>query len=216
MSNKLLDREYRTFTDFRLEEDTVNNGDVKEYVRGYATTFDTPYVLYEDNEVIIKEVIRKNAFDNTDMADVIMQYNHEGRVFARNKNNTLTLFVDSIGLGMQADLDGTDIGRQLKQEIRGGYTDKMSMGFAGVTDNWVIEETGAKRIETREIIGIRKLYDVSAVSIPANDYTSISVRNLTNGVLERLKAERLLRKQEIRQRKLKRLEIQLMLQGVRK
>ena len=215
MDKKIQRREYRFFSDFGLVEKENEIGGKKEFVRGYATTLNTPYVLYEDDELVIKEVMRDSAFNETDLSDVIMQYNHEGRVFARVKNNTLGLSIDNVGLAIEADLDGTEIGRQLKQEIRGGYTDKMSIGFGNVVSEWKTEELQGKQIETREIISIGKLYDVSAVSIPANDYTSISVRNLADGVLERLQAERLVRQAEIRNEKLKRLTIELLIQGVK-
>ena len=58
-------------------------------------------------------------------------------------------------------------------------------------DVWTTEQLADKIIETRTINKVLKLYDVSAVSIPANDATSISVRALVDGEIERLKAERL-------------------------
>jgi phage head maturation protease len=68
----------------------------------------------------------------------------------------------------------------------------MSFGFTVSRDRYD-EETGTdgRQYIVRTIEGIRKVYDVSAVSIPANDGTSISIRNLADGVIERVKAERL-------------------------
>ena len=133
-----------------------------------------------------------------------MQYDHEGRVFARNRNGTLSIASDSTGLKITADLGGTDIGRQLYQEIQGGYTDKMSFGFVVAEDrrtSTVDHETGCETI-TRTITKIKKLYDVSAVSIPANDTTSISARRFADGVIEQIKAERLERAQKKQKLKL--------------
>ena len=161
-------------------------------VRGYASTFDEPYTLYETDDWRFEEVVDRGAFENTDMSDVIMQYDHEGRVFARNKNNTLSVTPDEHGLLIEADLGGTELGRQLYEEIRGGYTDKMSFGFT--VDAEDILDTKAedgKALTVRTIKSVRKLYDVSAVSIPANDATEISVRSLADGEIERLQAERL-------------------------
>lgn len=195
------DREYRDLADILAPQDE------EKRVQGYATTFDQPYMLFGDNSYQVWEVVDRNAFANTDMDDVIMQYNHEGRVFARTKNNTLALRSDEHGLLIDADLGGTEIGRQLYEEIKGGYTDKMSFGFTVRGDEWDRRTEDGVEISTRRITDIGKLYDVSAVSIPANDSTSISVRSLVDGEIEKLKAERLeqerLAKLEERRRSIK-------------
>lgn len=180
------DREYRSF------QLNIAEGEEK-VVRGYATTFNNEYTLYEDEDYVIREVVDPSAFDGTDMEDVILQFNHEGRVFARISNGTLELNVDEEGLAIEADLGGTEIGRNLYEEIAGGYTNKMSMGFKvdRTADVWTREMTDGKTVEVRRINRILKLYDVSAVSIPANDATSISVRTLVDGEIEKLRAERL-------------------------
>lgn len=183
------DREYRAFQ--------VNAQDDEKRVTGYATTFDEPYTLYSDGDYEVREVIDPSAFDNCDMSDVIMQYNHEGRVFARLSNGTLKLNIDkSKGLEIDADLDGTELGRQVYEEIKGGYTNRMSMGFKvdKSADVWTRQETEGKTIEERRVMSVVKLFDVSAVSIPANPGTSIEARSidaLVNGVIDELKAERL-------------------------
>ena len=172
---------------------TMRAADESMTVDGYATTFNQPYMLYDSPTYKVYEQVAPTAFDGCDMSDVIMQYDHEGRVFARNKNGTLALNVDGIGLKITADLGGTDIGRQLYQEIKGGYTDKMSFAFLVAEDqskSYYNAETGVE-IVTRTITKIKKLYDVSAVSIPANDMTSISARRFADGVIGEIKAERL-------------------------
>ena len=184
-------REYRNMTMEIRAAETEEQAE-QMVVRGYASTFDEPYTLYEDDYWRFEEVVDRKAFENTDMADVIMQYDHEGRVFARNKNNTLTVTPDDHGLLIEADLGGTELGRQLYEEIRGGYTDKMSFGFTvNGEDILDTKDEDGKALTVRTITSVRKLYDVSAVSIPANDATEISVRNLTDGEIERIRAERL-------------------------
>lgn len=183
------DREYRAFE--------VRANEEEKRVQGYATTFNEAYTLYDDGEYEVREVIDPNAFDGCDMSDVIAQYNHEGRVLARLSNGTLELNVDKPnGLLINADLGGTELGRQIYEEIKGGYTDKMSMGFKvdRSADVWTRENVDGKTVETRRINSIIKLYDVSAVSIPANPGTSIEARSidaLVNGEIEKLRAERL-------------------------
>jgi len=184
------DREYRN-----LAEVLAPSEDEK-LVRGYATTFEEPYLLYSDGDYQLWEVIDRNAFDKTDVSDVIMQYDHEGRVFARTKNGTLTLAADEHGLLIEANLGGTAIGRELYEEIKGGYTNKMSFGFTVRGDVWDRRMENGIEISTRRITDIGKLYDVSAVSIPANDATEISARSLADGEIAKLKAERLEREKQ--------------------
>ena len=163
-------------------------------VEGFATIFNEPYVLYEDNDLVYREQVASDAFVKTDMSDVILQYNHEGRVFARISNNTLEVEPTDKGLFIRANLGGTEIGRNLYEEIAGGYTDKMSFGFTVDNDEEVRTEAEDGRVDIlRTITGISKLYDVSAVSIPANDGTSIGVstRSKIDGVIEEVRAERL-------------------------
>lgn len=185
-------RQYRNVKEIR--SDTVPFDDEKRYrVRGYATTYNEPYTLYSDDDIEIREQVAPEAFADADMSDVIMQYNHEGRVFARTRNNTLSLTSDEHGLLIEADLGGTEIGRQLFDEIDGGYTDRMSFGFTVDADEVSEErEKGKRTIYLRTITRIGKLYDVSAVSIPANDGTEISARSLVDGLIEKEKAERLI------------------------
>ena len=198
------DREYRDMT---MEIRTAENEeapDERKVVKGYASTFNEPYTLYENDDWRFNEVVDARAFDNTDMSDVIMQYDHEGRVFARMSNNTLTVVPDEKGLLIEADLGGTELGRQLFEEIRGGYTNKMSFGFTVDGEDILdTKDVDGKALTVRTITSVRKLYDVSAVSLPANDATSISVRSLTDGEIERIQAERLEAEAlELRRRKL--------------
>ncbi len=184
------DREYR---DFNISALPQNEEEAAKIVRGYASTFGNAYTLYSDNEYELREIMSTDAFRDADLSDVILQYNHEGRVFARVSNGTLSVQADDVGLAIEANLGGTELGRQLYEEIDGGYTDKMSIGFKvdREADVWTRQEIDRKTVETRTINRITKLYDVSAVSIPANDATSISVRALVDGEIEKLRAERL-------------------------
>lgn len=171
------DREYRKAGPFDAGENYT--------VEGYASTFD-PYVLFTSEDgTNYSEKIDRGAFDKADMSDVIFLYNHEGRVYARQKNNSLELSVDDHGLKVRADLSATEGGRQLYEEIKAGLIDQMSFAFT------VEEDSYAKDTHTRTISRIRKVYDVSAVSIPANPSTEISARSYFDGVIEAERAERL-------------------------
>ena len=192
MPNK-KEREYRNMTMAVREAETESEETEDMTVEGYATTFNEPYTLYEDNDIIYREQVDPDAFAETDMDDVIMQYDHEGRVFARTANETLSLNVDDKGLFIRANLGGTEIGRNLFEEIRGGYTDKMSFGFIVDKDEELKTEAEDGRVDVlRTITGISKLYDVSAVSIPANNGTSIGAetRSLIDGAINQIQTER--------------------------
>ena len=185
------DREFREMRIAARDAETLEEG--RKVVDGYATTFDQPYKLAEFDDVEIWEVVDRSAFDGCDMGDVIMQYDHEGRVFARTRNKTLTAEPDDNGLFIVADLGGTEIGRALYEEIAGGYTDRMSFGFTVAKDRRVKETTDEGRTKlTRTILEVGKLYDVSAVSLPANPGTSISARtkDWIDGEIEKVRAER--------------------------
>ena len=181
-------REFRDMEIRALEDDAPE----EQIVEGYATTFNQAYKLWEEDGYKVFEQVDARAFDGCDMGDVIMQYDHEGRVFARISNGTLTVTPDEHGLKVRALLGGTELGRQLYQEIRGGYTNKMSFAFIVAEDRSEIEEnneTGEVTI-LRTITRISKLYDVSAVSLPANPATTIAARSYSEGAIAEAKAER--------------------------
>ena len=198
MPVKVNEREYRRIDIRNMEARTAEDGE--KIVEGYATTFNQPYKLIEDREFVLNEQVDRNAFAETDLSDVIMQYDHEGRVFARKSNGTLQLETDDHGLKIRADLGGTEIGRQLYEEIKGGYTTKMSFGFTVSKQERTEEEAEGKTIIHRKITGIKKLYDVSAVSLPANDATEITSRNLGEGLIAEVKQEKLAREARERQK----------------
>lgn len=176
-------RQYRDIDIGSFEHRSEDDG--KKIVRGYASTFNSPYLLWKDGNYEVWEQIDARAFDHADMSDVIMQYDHVGRVFARRSNGTLAVRTDDVGLAIEADLSGTELGRQLYEEIDGGYTTKMSFGFTVSEDKRDVEEdheTGKVRV-MRTVSAISRLWDVSAVSLPANNATYISARSYCEGVI---------------------------------
>ena len=183
------EREYRTVAAPLSVAAAAKRIDTEYYVEGYATTFDKPYLLYEfEDGTKFYERIDAHALDGADMSDVIMQYDHEGRVCARESNNTLILIPDHKGLLIAADLSKTDLARGLYQDIEAGMITKMSWAFT------VSEESYDRATRTRTILKIKKVYDVSAVSIPANGDTEIAARNFASRSYEAEKQERLKRR----------------------
>lgn len=157
----------------QADPDSENN---EMIVDGYAVRFESPTVLFESEGIEYKEQIDARAFEDAKMDDVIFNYNHGGKVMARTRNHTLELEVQEEGLFIQARLNGTEEGRKLYEEIKGGYIDRMSFRFS------VKEEDYDTENHMWTVRRIKKLWDVSAVDIPAYDDTLIEARK--NFVLE--------------------------------
>ena len=208
MPMKIDKREYRKIDAGQMETRTAEDG--AKVVEGYATTFNMPYELWRDREMTVNEQVDRNAFAECNMSDVIMQYDHEGRVFARIANGTLELMPDEHGLKIRANLGGTEIGRQLFEEIEGGYTNKMSFGFTVTGEERKTTKDADGHITVlRTITKIGKLFDVSAVSLPANDATEISARTIGDGLIAEVLKE--VQAEEERQRRIG--EIRKILRG---
>ena len=187
MQRKLADgREFRDMPLLAEREDAAH------VVEGYAATFGEYYVLWEERDFRLMERIDPHAFDECDMSDVLMMYDHMGAVFARTRNGTLEVTTDEVGLRVRANLGGTERGRQMYEEIKGGYIDRMSFSFRAAEDVRTYATDHDTGVETcyRTITKIAKLYDVAPVSQPANDMTSISARSCADGVIKQLAAER--------------------------
>lgn len=195
------DREYRTMIQpLLIPQGTKEKRiDTDFYVEGYATTFDKPYLLYEYDGQKYFERIDRNALVGADMSDVIMQYDHSGKVLARLSNKTLGVEVTESGLFTFADLSKSRAAQDMFEEIKNGLITKMSWAFR------VTEDSYDRETRTRTILKVAKVYDVSAVSIPANGDTEISARSYFDGVIEREQQERLERRKQI-------LKIKLMME----
>ncbi len=207
--NGLLSKgwQFRNFKSFEIREKENQDGQPSQLViEGVACVFDTETVLFEYEGVEYKEKVDKGAFSNADISDVIFNYNHGGRVFARTRNDSLHLEVKEDGLHIIATLCPDDEGhQQLYRDIKNGLIDRMSYAYT------VSESAYDVDTHTRTVLKIKKLYDVSAVDIPAYDCTSISARSILD--LEKSEMEKLenetLRKKKIVERKKKALALKI-------
>ena len=170
------DRQIRALTVMSHTPETKRI-DSSYYVEGYAARFE-PYVLYELDDGPIYERFERGCFDQCDMSDIILQLNHQGTVMARQSNGSLIVEVDSNGLFTAADLSRTEAARNLYEEISTGMITKMSWGF--ITGEYYYDG------ENRTIVhkSVKKIFDVSAVSIPANQNTEINARSWADGVID--------------------------------
>lgn len=161
------------------------------YVEGYASTFNDPYMLYEFDGIEYWEIIDPDAFRDCDMSDVLFQFNHEGRVYARMSNETLVVEPQLHGLFVAADLGSTTSSRSMYEDIEAGLITRMSWGFMPDWDS--IEDVYDEESSTftSTIHRVERIYDVSSVSLPADPNTEISARSYFDGAIKRIEAERL-------------------------
>ena len=158
---------------FRAED----TEDGKMEIKGYAAVFNSPETYS------YTEVISERAFDEADMSDVVLRYNHNDSfmVLARTRNKSLELNVDEKGLFIDAKLqdDITDH-RNIFNAIKSGLIDKQSFAFVVDEDEYDYDT------DTRTITKIGKVFDVSVVDQPFYNATDVSVaRNQNDEFLER-------------------------------
>lgn len=199
-----MDKTKLTERRFEFQTRAIGEEENQElWVEGYAARFNSPTVLFEIDGLEYKEQIASDAFTDCKMDDVIFNYNHSGRVMARTRNKTLQLTVDDEGLFIRARLDGTEEGRSLYSDIKNGYIDRMSFRFQ------IGQEAYDYQNRTWTVLRVKRLYDVSAVDIPAYDDTSIEARK--DAALE---AEAQVQRQKVEtELARRRLEIKLKLSG---
>ena len=188
------ERQYRSMS-MTVQPQKEKLIDTDYYVEGYAANYER-YKLFDDfNGDPVYEQFRRENFEGVDLSDVIMQYDHCGEVYARCKNGSLIVRADDKGLFIAADLGRTQRGKEIYEMISKGMVDKMSWSF-------IPGEVHFDR-DTRTITydSIKKIFDVSAVSIPANDTTDIHTRSLVDGEIE--KAAQELRRREALKLKIK-------------
>lgn len=191
------EREYRNMT-FEVRKD---GAEPSFLVEGYASTFE-PYKLIEIDGEDYNERIEPTAFDEADLSDVVYRIDHEGKVYARTSAGTIKLDIDDRGLHHITDLSKTHASREHFEDIEAGNYPQMSFAFTVGADHYDAET------RTRIIDRIDKVFDISAVSFPANPTTEIHVRDYFNGEIEAIKAaeaERLQAEEE-RRRDLERRE----------
>lgn len=202
--------EFRDFFLHNLEIRTGDSGQEELVLEGVPCVFNQETVLYKGKYYEYREKVANTAFDEADMSDVIFNYNHGGRVYARTRNKSLSLSIQEDGLHMKAILMKDDEGHaQLYRDIKSGLIDRMSFAFRIKEATYEIIEKAddEPNIEIRTITKVEKLYDVSAVDIPAYDATSISARKAFS-------AERERRQAESRKRDKDKLRLKLKLEGV--
>lgn len=144
----------------------------KMEIKGYAAVFNSPETYS------YTEVIDSKAFDEADMTDVVLRYNHNDSfmVLARTRNGSLNLNTDEKGLFMKATLqDNITEHKNVYNAIDSGLIDKQSFAFTVEEDSYDYDT------DTRTITKIGKVFDVSVVDQPFYNSTDVSVaRDMNN------------------------------------
>jgi HK97 family phage prohead protease len=161
--------EKRTLT----ERAEVRSADGSRMLVGYAAVFNSEAVIAG----AFREKIMPGAFSKAiKSGDIRALFNHDSsQVLGRTKSGTLRLSEDDHGLRYEVDLPETQAGRDLTVSMDRGDIDGSSFGFSVPRggDDWDYEAELPLRT-VREV----ELYEVSPVTFPAYDDTSIALRSL--------------------------------------
>lgn len=160
---------------YNVELETREQGDAG-VIRGVPIVYDSVTDLgYFD------EVIERGALDKTNLTDVRLCLNHDTSfVYARSRNNrpdsTMRLALTDRGLEVEADLaiNESPKARDYYSAVKRGDIDKMSFMFSVDEERW--EDLDSEH-PTRHILSIGSVVEVSAVTFPAYDSTSIQARS---------------------------------------
>lgn len=174
----------------QAEMRALDNETDEMIIEGYPIIFNSPATHGWT------EIIDERALDNTDMTDVPLKYNHDDShlIMARTRNNSLELKKDEKGLYMRATLIDTQSNKDIYKSIKSGLLDKMSFAFIVDKDEYDYDT------DTRKILSIEKLFDVSVVDMPFYDATSVYARGLEASDFEEKRQQ--LREQEEQKRAL--------------
>lgn len=165
-------REVRAYgiSDIEVRDESVD-GSVT--FAGYASVFNHGYEVH-DSFGSFTERLSPGAFARTltEQPDVMLLINHQGLPLARTKSGTLSLSEDSVGLRVEAKLDGNDPDvRAILPKMRRGDVDEMSFAFRVNAQEWSDDYSERTITEVNLARG-----DVSIVSFGANPATLAQVR----------------------------------------
>lgn len=158
-------------------EVTAEENESGSVITGRPIVFDSMTNIGE-----FDEIIERGALNNTDLTDVRFLVNHDlskiplARSRRNNGNSTMTLTVDEQGMFIRAILDTENNAdaQALYSAIQRGDISGMSFLFSVTDERW---ENLESEHPTRHILAIGAVIEVSAVTFPSYNSTSISARN---------------------------------------
>lgn len=169
-NNQIKDREMRQTRSIESKFNTRDDGEGKKYIEGYFAVFNSNYQLWEG----ASESVAPGAFDNTLGDDVRALIDHDSRlVLGRNTAHTLELRQDEHGLWGSIEINPNDQDAlNLYARVQRGDVDQCSFGFDIVREDYEVLANGDVHWTIREV----KLYEVSVVTFPAYESTSVKAR----------------------------------------
>lgn len=188
--NNINESEIRCITS-ELRIENRSNSTQSRTIVGYAAKFDC---WSEPIMGWFKEKIAYGAFEECDMSDVIMCFNHnDNAILARTSSSTLRLSIDDIGLRFEFDAPETSLGNDMLELVRRGDITKCSFRFLVKQDEWeYANEKNSLEMDERTILKFTRIIDVSLVVFPAYKDTEASVRHfvaLKEDMLKTLRQE---------------------------
>lgn len=145
-------------------------------LRGYALKWGQTYSMGW-----FTEEIAQGALNNADMTDVRALLNHDPNVvLGRTTAGTLRLSADETGLLYEVDLPDTTAARDLAVSVSRGDISQSSWGFMLRVDENTTGDTWTRKEgkDHRVIQSVSRVFDVSAVTFPANPGTDVAKRSL--------------------------------------
>jgi len=167
---EIKDREMRQTRSINSQFQTRDDGDGKRYIEGYFAVFNSNYQLWEG----ASESVAPGAFDDTLGDDIRALIDHDSRlVLGRNTAHTLELRQDEHGLWGSVEINPNDQDAlNLYARVQRGDVDQCSFGFDIVAEDYEVHENGDVHWTIRKV----KLWEVSVVTFPAYESTSVKAR----------------------------------------
>lgn len=159
-----------------LEVRNAEENESKMIIEGYPIVFGKETLIYDGTKEWLEQIDR-NAFDDCDMSDVALKYNHNDNVFilARTRNGSLILRIDDHGVFMHAELIDTTTNRDVYEMVRSKLLTEGSFAFTVLDHKKTYDAEGR---EHRNITAIGKLFDVAICPNGAyGDLTEIYARS---------------------------------------
>lgn len=159
-----------------------------KYLTGQPIVFDSETQIYHPARGAFKEVIERGALDDTDLRDVRFLVNHNidmiplARSRNNNENSTMQMIVDperGMFIRVNLDVENNNEARNLYSAVERGDITGMSFMFSDVKDRW---EDANGEMPVRHVRSIGRVHEVSAVTFPAYDATSIQARGLSDAL----------------------------------